>query len=400
MTSVTVHIESEPHTQNLDAVLLTRPVPTGGAFLINARIDRPIWDQMKTVGAWYVDQDYLDDMDMFDAEPGWRYSLDAVAVLLRYGFELQLRGETVTTVEQLRGMFTTEAKEAYRERVRLAREAAERAEQERREAASREREAKGVAYAQWQEEHLAGLVQLSSVRTDTIDWTPAAHFEAGTPGAWYDTGDRWEVGTVDGETVYRCFYGNALKLYAPPVIADRWYRAAWEDRMDGSADYKTPGQAALWALGRVADGAVCYGDDLARWAVEHIGEQALIEQAMAEAPVRSDGTSDALASKIYRIPVRERVYSLELATQTNHRPGEGYLYPVGYGSYTRRRPNYAVGYVVPAERQASDDREMRLYGWIELGQEEIGSWPTAEDIAEIQQRSAESAARFSALFAG
>lgn len=400
MKTITIHVESEPHDRNLDNVLLNRPAPTGGAFLIDARVERPTWERMKAAGAWYLDEEYLEEMDMFQSSPGWRYNLEAIAALVDGGYELFIRDQVVQTREQLLAMFTAEGKEAYRERVRQERAQAEREREEAKERRRAEREAAGIAYQQWMVEHLSGLTYLSQRPAETLDWSEVARFSGDTPGAWYDGGDRWDVANVDGAPVYRFYYGNAVKYYAPETVAERWHEAAWQASTDGSAEYKTPGQAALWALGRVADGAVCYGDDLARWAVERIGERALVEQAMAEAPVRSNGPSDGLASKIYRIPVRERVYSLELAQQTNHRPGESYLYPVGYGSYTLHRPSYAVGYVVPAEELAADNRQMRLYGWVPLGEEETGEWPTAEDIAEIQQGNAESAARFSALFAG
>lgn len=228
-TTITVRVESEPHEQDLSNVLLNRPAPNGGAFMISARIDRAVWSQMKAAGAWYMSADELEDMDMFQSEPGWRYSLDAIAVLLRHGYTLSLRGETVTTEQQLRGLFTAEAKAAYRARVEAEREAAERARQEAARRAEDERTIRGASYTIWQQVFVAGLVS-TSIGPDASagtygaggPWEPVYRAEKGTPGAWYDTGDRWYQNSAG---VLRRDYGNASVWFASQETVDSWVLA-------------------------------------------------------------------------------------------------------------------------------------------------------------------------------
>lgn len=234
---ITVTVESEPHTEDLSGVILNRPAPQGGSFLIDRRLDRRVWSQMKAAGASYWSADDLEDVDMFDAVPGWRYSGAAIEVLLSNGYSLALRGATVTTIEQWRALWTNEAKAVYRTRIAQERQDAERAEQERRAAAAAEREAKGAAYAAWQAEHLTGLVATSigpdasaGVYGASGPWERIYTAEKGTPGAWYDTGDRWYQNPAG---VLRRDYGNASKWYAPQKTVDEWVLAC----DDGSAAY-------------------------------------------------------------------------------------------------------------------------------------------------------------------
>lgn len=227
-TTVTVHVESEPHTQDLSGVLLNRPAPSGGAFLISHRVPRAVWDQMKAAGAWYFSADDLEELDMFQSEPGWRYSVSAIVVLLRNGYSLSLRGQTITTEAQLIGLFTDEAKAAYRARIQAEKEAAERAREERAAAQRAEKEAKGLAYEQWRAYHLAGLITTTATPLPGADWSLVASFGQDTPGAWYTTGDRWySRQEPDGATTYRRDYGNAVVYYATQSHVDAWVEAAY-----------------------------------------------------------------------------------------------------------------------------------------------------------------------------
>lgn len=46
---------------------------------------------------------------------------------------------------------------------------------------------------------------------------------AGTPGAWYDTGDRWY--RISDTPIYELRYGSAVAYYAPQALVDSWCEA-------------------------------------------------------------------------------------------------------------------------------------------------------------------------------
>ena len=129
------------------------------------------------------------------------------------------------------------AKAAYTQRIDDERRAAAQVEHDRRAAAEQEREAKGAAYAAWQAEHLAGLVQ-TSIGPDASagtygaggPWERIYHAERGTPGAWYDTGDTWYQNPAG---VLRRDYGNASVWFASQETVDSWVLAC----DDGSVSY-------------------------------------------------------------------------------------------------------------------------------------------------------------------
>lgn len=274
MTTIRVHIESEPHDQDLSGVLLNRPAPNSGSFMIDRRLDRAVWNEMKAKGAGYWSADDLEDMDMFDATPGWRYSLDAIAALLRHGYTLDIRGETIATEEGLRGLFTAEAKAAYKERVTREREEAERARMEAKKRSEEERAARGASYAIWQQTFLAGRVS-SSIGPDAGagrygaggPWEPVYTAEKGTPGAWYDTGDRWYQ---NPQGVLRRDYGNASLWFAPQEVVDSWVLAC----DDGSVAY------ARHVLEYYQYGV--YGSDIANRLVELKGLDHYLDRARSE----------------------------------------------------------------------------------------------------------------------
>jgi hypothetical protein len=239
VSTITVSVESEPHTEDLSGLLLNRPAPNGGSFMVAQRLPRDVWNAMKAAGASYWSADELEDMDMFDATPGWRYSGAAMEQLLTHGYTLTLRGETITTVEQFRALWTAEAKATYHARIVAEREASAAAEREKKIAAERHRLAKGEAYIAWKAEWLSGLICTTIappgggfINKDTA-WRHVITFDKTTPGAWHDTGDHWYTEEIDGITIYKCHYGNASKYYAPQAMVD-----AWTIQQDnGSVDY-------------------------------------------------------------------------------------------------------------------------------------------------------------------
>lgn len=104
------HCELQPHTEDLSGVVLNRPAPSGGAFLMHRRIPKEEWSELKEAGAWYWSKDDLEQMDMFWSDGGWRYSLDALEAALDLGYAVQVGDDLpVTSVEELRGLFFEEA---------------------------------------------------------------------------------------------------------------------------------------------------------------------------------------------------------------------------------------------------------------------------------------------------
>jgi hypothetical protein len=106
---IVVECESAPHSEDLSGAILNGPAPNGGSFLVGYRVERALWDRMKAAGAVYYGREALEDFDMFFAEPGWRYSLGAVAELIKAGFAVQIERKVFTTVEGLRGHYGKEA---------------------------------------------------------------------------------------------------------------------------------------------------------------------------------------------------------------------------------------------------------------------------------------------------
>lgn len=204
----------------------TVPVGTApGAFRVHKRLPADVWKKMKAAHAWYLDREQLDDFDRFGETPGWRYSLDAIKVLLASGYALNIRGERVTKTARLDDMFSARGIAEYRQRI-----AKEQAERNRKITA--EKEAKKVAasnaaaaFDAWTSEHLDGLVKTYALdgRDNTgIEWQHVASFGSDTPGTWSTTGNEYYSAVVDGCAVYKCYYGNAVVAYAPQHIVDEW----------------------------------------------------------------------------------------------------------------------------------------------------------------------------------
>jgi len=107
---VEVTVESAPHPQDLSNVILNSPAPQDGAFLVHRRVERETWEKMKAAGTHYLDAEMLEDFDMFNAEPGWRYSLAAIHVLLDAGFAVKIERDVMTTHAELDNLFKMEVK--------------------------------------------------------------------------------------------------------------------------------------------------------------------------------------------------------------------------------------------------------------------------------------------------
>lgn len=71
------HCESAPHDEDLSKVILARPCPNGGSFVLTHRIGKNIFDAIKEFGV-YWDDEFLEECDMFFSAPGWRFTYHAI----------------------------------------------------------------------------------------------------------------------------------------------------------------------------------------------------------------------------------------------------------------------------------------------------------------------------------
>ena len=85
--AISFHCESAPHNEDLSEVVLTRPCPNSGSFILTHRIPAEVFSKIKKFGVYY-DHDFLDECDMFWSAPGWRFGKEAIETLLRDNFKL------------------------------------------------------------------------------------------------------------------------------------------------------------------------------------------------------------------------------------------------------------------------------------------------------------------------
>lgn len=74
--------ESDPHDEHLSDIILNSPAPNGGIFTLDHRVDKDLFDRIKSHGR-YWDREFLEDCDMFEDEPGWRFNVEAVKELAK-----------------------------------------------------------------------------------------------------------------------------------------------------------------------------------------------------------------------------------------------------------------------------------------------------------------------------
>ena len=100
LAPVTVSCESAPHEEDLSNVILNRPAPNLGAFLIHDRLPKSLFQLIKPFGYYYSSDD-LEEFDMFYSEPGWRFPLQALDVLLKKGVKLKMGNYELSKVEDV-----------------------------------------------------------------------------------------------------------------------------------------------------------------------------------------------------------------------------------------------------------------------------------------------------------
>lgn len=211
--------------------------------------------------ASYYDDDWLEDMDEFDKPAGYRISTQAAGKLIDQGFTLKLGDQTFDNRAAFEAYYAPQA-------IRERRDEARRLQTEKAQREQAEREAAGKNYEEWRTALVVDLVQTSS-SPEGVDWTRIRHEPSTTPGTWYTTGDTWYEAQVEGQTIYKQSYGNAVLYYAPITLVDAWAQREW----DRVAEAERPHRACYILEGfvRATEHKACYGDDEMVRLVEALG---------------------------------------------------------------------------------------------------------------------------------
>lgn len=261
-----IHIQAEPSQKN-----------PSGCFTISTRLPRDLWSKLKP-NAWYISQDDIDDEDAFDLVPGWHYSVTALKTLLSEGHALKMYGEDIIDISRLNYLLSEEQQQQRKDRQATESAESERLANELKMAVEVSRAAKEEAYIQWKENNLAGLTRIFAGPGEVVEWEKTAYFDTDTPGAWYTTGDLYESAIVEGQTVYRCSYGNAVAWYAPQSLVDQWCESDFAKRV---AEYGLP-KAARWVLEYNENFADCIWGDIAVRLVQIHGAEYFAQEARKE----------------------------------------------------------------------------------------------------------------------
>lgn len=79
--------ESAPHEEDLSKLILTRPCPNEGSFILCQRVSKDIFALIKRFGVYY-DAEFLEDCDMFNSDTGWRFTYQAIDTLRKLGYRV------------------------------------------------------------------------------------------------------------------------------------------------------------------------------------------------------------------------------------------------------------------------------------------------------------------------
>lgn len=213
-------------------------------------------DQWNSIAAYfrYISDDDAEDMGLWNLPAGWYLTSD----------------DDAPEVERILGIkqeMSLAAQDAHAEEERKL--AAQRLiEQEQRDAERKQELTQlGGEYASFRERITAGLVKTTAAPPAfrELHWMLIASYPAGTPGAWYTTGDDWYSAEVADQTVYRYVYGNATLFYATQELVDQWIAAEWQ-WLVGSVYEGDEAAAARSVLRRYQSGS--FGHDVADRLVE------------------------------------------------------------------------------------------------------------------------------------
>ena len=204
-------------------------VSSSGEATFIVRGDPP--QSIRDVASYYSRED-LEDMDVFDSEPGWKLGLSGVLSLYTQDFIFEVDGTSFTTPEA----FEAEWGKAAMQRKEAEQEDAERRREEDRQVEQERREQQGRVYAAWRTALTAGLVRLERdylyPQLHTLGWVEIRNESNTSPGTWYTTGDRWSRAILEGQAVYRHEYGSGTICFLPRDSAAVILRVWWDARQD------------------------------------------------------------------------------------------------------------------------------------------------------------------------
>jgi hypothetical protein len=238
-------------------IMTNTPIHITLSGQLSSCVDSATWAKIKAYMT-YQDQDFLDDMDVFDVEPGWYVTnVEAVERILGVPDEWKVAPRRIKARQ--------EAEAAEERKARETKERSERIKQ------------KTATYAEWKEQHLAGLESFHDwfEGFPKLDWQQVATFDE--EAGWYNTGDRWSTSTWKGDIIYSVEYGNTTAYYTTRANAVKLARAgiAWQRKF-----YPTDVDMARHIL--MTHDRNTIGDDSARIVVEEDGLQPYIDIAKQE----------------------------------------------------------------------------------------------------------------------
>jgi len=212
----------------------------------------------------------------------------------------------------------------------------------------------------WIAQHLVGLVPTTVFPAEQMR-------QGGIPIRFatsrYDLAATYEPILLDGEQPggYLESVGEAIIAYVPLQTAERWYSERWHSE-------RCP-ERALYVLGGMlrSGGKGLSEGDYIGWVFANEGEAALVELARSGAPIQIAwqlAYAYGLASKFYRVPVTVLL-------------GEEHYAGYGVPGIHRGRENGPLSGELW-------ERVLRLHGWVVVGDEERGEWPSQADIAAHQ----------------
>lgn len=246
---------------------------------LSAKVGPDAWAKIKQFFSYtsyaglaesYEEQDMFELADKYDGMSGGEWTLKNL--------------RDMSKVEDILGILpeNRRAQVAKREEIEAARKAAdaevariEREEKARLDAIERER--KGAEFEAFKAENLAGLVQ-TYTRIQGVEWGGTVTFDKDTPGTWYATGNSYAFGTLRGETVIRCGYGNATCYYAAQEVVDATLFAAWTDRVTAQS---APVAAAAFLSNWERYGADVMGEGDTSRTIELVGRDVMENLARA-----------------------------------------------------------------------------------------------------------------------
>lgn len=214
--------ESLPHKEDLSGVILNSPTPKGGAFMTSNQIPAQLFSKIKNAGACrYYSQEDLEEFDMFYSEHGWRYSIQALKILLDNHIKVKIYNTEITNISEVIAIV-----EAYRKEQIEKEERFKKAEQERQEKIKREEDEDKNFFNDIFKKHTNTLEKSGySWDSSVVDKNKEliAKRKHGEWGLLYKT-----KSLITSNDCYIHYFGNASILYADKETVEASWNKIWE----------------------------------------------------------------------------------------------------------------------------------------------------------------------------